>query len=138
MKTLGDWIAKHPDDLAAVEQLADLEIVANRNDDAVKHLQAVLAKKPHDATALNNLAWVYQQQGDKRAEQIAQQAYMLSPSGQTADTLGWILISNGDTTPRASADAPGRRAGWLGSTDPVSLRRCAEGYRRSATKRSRC
>jgi putative PEP-CTERM system TPR-repeat lipoprotein len=98
MKTLGDWIAKHPDDLSAVEQLADLEIVANRNDDAVKNLQAVLVKKPHDATALNNLAWVYQQQGDKRAEQIAQQAYILSPSGQTADTLGWILISNGDTT----------------------------------------
>ena len=47
---------------------------------------------------MNNLAWVYQQQGDKRAEQIAQQAYILSPSGQTADTLGWILISNGDTT----------------------------------------
>ena len=38
MKTLGDWIAKHPDDLSAVEQLADLEIVANRNDDAVKNL----------------------------------------------------------------------------------------------------
>jgi Flp pilus assembly protein TadD len=98
IKTLGDWIAKHPDDLSAIEQLADLEIVSNRNDDAVKHLQAVLSKKPHDAVALNNLAWVYQQQGDKRAEQTAQQAYILSPSGQTADTLGWILISNGDTS----------------------------------------
>jgi tetratricopeptide (TPR) repeat protein len=97
IKTLGDWIAKHPDDLGAMEQLADLEIVAHRNDDAVKHLQALLSKKPHDAVALNNLAWLYQQQGDKRAEQTAQQAYILSPSGQTADTLGWILVSRGDT-----------------------------------------
>jgi putative PEP-CTERM system TPR-repeat lipoprotein len=98
IKTLGDWVAKHPDDLAAIEQLADLEIVAHRNDDAVKHLQTLLSKKPHDGIALNNLAWLYQQQGDKRAEETAQQAYVLSPSGQTADTLGWILVSRGDTT----------------------------------------
>jgi len=55
-----------------------------------------LEKKPHDPIALNNLAWVYQQQGNKRAQDLAQQAYILSPGGQTADTLGWILVSGGD------------------------------------------
>ncbi len=64
----------------------------------MKHLQLVLSKKPHDPVALNNLAWVYQQQGDKRAEGLAQQAYILSPGGQTADTLGWILVTGGDPT----------------------------------------
>ena len=39
---------------------------------------------------------MYQQQGDKRAEGLAQQAYILSPGGQTADTLGWILVSSGN------------------------------------------
>lgn len=96
IKTLNDWVTKKPDDMTALEQLADLEIVAHRYDDAVKHLQAVLDKKPHDPVALNNLAWVYQQQGDKRAKDLAQQAYILSPGGQTADTLGWILVSSGD------------------------------------------
>ena len=47
--------------------------------------------------ALNNLAWVYQQQGkDKEAQALARQAYVLSPSPQTADTLGWILTTSGD------------------------------------------
>jgi putative PEP-CTERM system TPR-repeat lipoprotein len=96
IKVLIDWIAQHPNDLTATQQLADLEIAARRYDDAVKYLQLVLNKKPHDPVALNNLAWVYQQQGDKRAEGLAQQAYVLSPGGQTADTLGWILVSGGD------------------------------------------
>jgi putative PEP-CTERM system TPR-repeat lipoprotein len=96
IKTLTDWTAQHPNDLTSLQQLADLEITAKRFDDAAKNLRIVLNKKPHDPVALNNLAWVYQQQGDKRAEGLAQQAYVLSPGGQTADTLGWILVSSGD------------------------------------------
>ena len=46
---------------------------------------------------MNNLAWVYQQQGnDAKAQALARQAYVLSPSPQTADTLGWILTTSGD------------------------------------------
>lgn len=97
-KVLTDWIAKHPDDITSMQQLAELDIATKHYDDAVKHLQLVLSKKPHDPVALNNLAWVYQQQGDKRAEGLAQQAYILSPGGQTADTLGWILVTGGDPT----------------------------------------
>jgi len=95
MKLLSDWIAQHPDDLVATETLADLQISAQHYDDAIKYLELVLSKKPHDPVALNNLAWVYQQKGDKRAEGLAQRAYTLSPGGQTADTLGWILVSSG-------------------------------------------
>jgi putative PEP-CTERM system TPR-repeat lipoprotein len=96
VKLLADWIAQHPDDLAATEQLADLHIAARRYDEAITNLQRILDKKPHDPVALNNLAWIYQQQGDKRAQGLAQQAYILSPGGQTADTLGWILVSSGN------------------------------------------
>jgi Flp pilus assembly protein TadD len=47
--------------------------------------------------ALNNLAWVYQQQGkDAPAQTLARQAYVLAPGPQTADTLGWILTTSGD------------------------------------------
>jgi Flp pilus assembly protein TadD len=58
-------------------------------------LQSVLEEKPHDPVALNNLAWVYQQQHDPRAVDLARQAYVLSPGAQTADTLGWILTTTG-------------------------------------------
>ena len=71
-------------------------IATRRYDEAATSLQRLLDKKPHNPVALNNLAWVYQQQGDKRAAGLAQQAYILSPGGQTADTLGWILVSSGN------------------------------------------
>ncbi|MGA8196017.1 MAG: XrtA/PEP-CTERM system TPR-repeat protein PrsT [Acetobacteraceae bacterium] len=93
---LAEWIAQHPSDLTAMRQLSDLYIAVHRHDDAVKQLHVVLNAKPHDPLALNNLAWVYQQQGDKRAEALARQAYLVLPDGQTADTLGWILVSDGD------------------------------------------
>jgi len=93
--TLSDWLVKHPDDLVALEQLAELDIAAGRLDAAATHLQSILKEKPHDPVALNNLAWVYQQQHDPRAMNLARQAYVLSPGAQTADTLGWILTNSG-------------------------------------------
>jgi predicted Zn-dependent protease len=93
--TLTDWLGKHPDDLVAMEQASELDIAAGRLDAAAKGLQGILAKKPHDPTALNNLAWIYQQQNDPRAMDLARQAYVLAPGPQTADTLGWILTSAG-------------------------------------------
>ena len=96
IKLLSDWIAKHPGDTPVAQQLGDIYIQTRRYDEAAATLQHILEKSPHDAVALNNLAWVYQQQGDKRAQGLAQQAYILSPGGQTADTLGWILVAGGN------------------------------------------
>ncbi len=82
--------------MAVTEQLSEIAIAQNKLDDAERYLQAILKQKPHDAVALNNLAWVYQQMGkDDQAQNMARQAYVLSPSPQTADTLGWILVSTG-------------------------------------------
>jgi predicted Zn-dependent protease len=97
LKLLANWIDQHPDDAAVIQQLADLSIANDKLDDAVKYLTLFLQQKPHSAVALNNLAWVYQQQGDDaRAAPLARQAYILSPGGQTADTLGWILTTSGN------------------------------------------
>jgi cellulose synthase operon protein C len=91
------WVAKHPDDMLATEQLAEVNIALNQLDDAQKYFELVLATRPHDAIALNNLAWVYQQKGaNVRAQALARQAYILAPGPQTADTLGWILTTSGD------------------------------------------
>ena len=92
---VSDWLAKHPDDLVALEQAAELNIAAGRLDAATKYLQSILKEKPHDPVALNNLAWIYGQQHDTRAMDLARQAYVLAPGAQTADTLGWILTSTG-------------------------------------------
>jgi putative PEP-CTERM system TPR-repeat lipoprotein len=96
MALLRGWVAKAPDPTVA-QTLAMLDIDARRLDDAQTHLENVLAMRPGDAVALNNLAWVYQQKGNPKARGLAEKAYLLAPSPQTADTLGWILAQQGDT-----------------------------------------
>jgi FimV-like protein len=50
-----------------------------------------------NASALNNLAWIYDETGDDRALQTAEQAYRLRPeSPAIADTLGWIHLKSGN------------------------------------------
>lgn len=96
-KLLLDWISKHPTDLVAIEQISEIAIATGKFDEATTYLQLLLKQKPHNPVALNNLAWVYQQQGnDIKAQTLARQAYVLSPSPQTADTLGWILTTSGN------------------------------------------
>ena len=92
---LRDWIARQPDPIVA-ETLASLDIEARRLDDAESHLESVLAVRPTDAVALNNLAWVYQQKHNPKARDLAEKAYLLAPSPQTTDTLGWILTEQGN------------------------------------------
>jgi Flp pilus assembly protein TadD len=96
-KLLAEWLDKHPDDMTVAEQAAEVNISANQLDAAAGYLEQVLKVRPHDAVALNNLAWVLQQKGDgARAQALGRQAYVLSPGPQTADTLGWILTTSGD------------------------------------------
>jgi putative PEP-CTERM system TPR-repeat lipoprotein len=91
---LRDWIAKQPDPTVA-QALAVNDIEAHQFDEARTSLESVLAARPSDPVALNNLAWVYQQQNDPRARELAEKAYLLSPSPQAADTLGWIITQQG-------------------------------------------
>jgi predicted Zn-dependent protease len=56
-----------------------------------------LQNDPKNILALNNLAWLYQQEKDPRALATAEQAYSLKPDSITImDTLGWILVEQGD------------------------------------------
>jgi Flp pilus assembly protein TadD len=91
-------MAKHPTDAVAAEALASLDLVARRFFDAERALQVVLSQRPSDSVALNNLAWVYQQRNDSRAQAVAQKSYLLNPTPEAADTLGWILVTGGNPT----------------------------------------
>ena len=117
--TLLNWLGKHSDDLVATEQVAEINIATGKWEPAAKYLEILLQQKPHDAIALNNLAWVYQQLGKNApAQKLARQAYVLSPSPQTADTLGWILTTSGDAKSGVSLL---RQASGDGSNDPRIL-----------------
>ena len=94
---LRDWLASHPDDADAAKVLASLDISAKRLPQARDELNVTLKQQPNDPIALNNLAWVEQQSGDlAQARQLAQHAYLLQPTPQVADTLGWIIFLQND------------------------------------------
>ena len=95
-RALRDWLQRSPDDADAAQLLALLDIKAKRFDDAKAHLQVVLNKRPGDTVALNNMAWLYGLSNDPRARSLAQRAYLQAPTPETADTLGWIMVRQGD------------------------------------------
>ncbi len=93
---LREWLQRNPTDAGAAEQLASLDIIARRFFEAEKQLGTIIAQRPSDAVALNNLAWVYLQRNDSRARIVAQKSYLLNPTPEAADTLGWILVNTGN------------------------------------------
>ncbi len=92
---LVEWLATHPDEMAPLQILVTLDIGAKKYDDAERTLKHVLEVQPNNVPALNNLAWIYQQKNDTQAQSLAHKAYLLSPTPQVADTLGWILTTQG-------------------------------------------
>ena len=95
-KYLQDWLDRHPDDIDVTQVMSLLDMKAKRYGDAEKRITAILLKKPADTVSLNNLAWIYSTRGDKRARQLAQRAYLQAPTPETGDTLGWIMVQEGD------------------------------------------
>lgn len=110
---LREGLARTPDEPDTAQMLGLLDVKAKRWDDAAKNLTTVLSKRPNDPVAMNNLAWVYQVKGDSRARNLAQRAYLQAPTPETGDTLGWIMVKQGDAKTalpllqQATAQRPG-------------------------------
>jgi predicted Zn-dependent protease len=96
---LNAWLQKEPENTQILDALSQFDIQAGRFADAEKRLTTVVAKVPNNAVALNNLAWLLGERGGAasgRARELAERAYFLMPSVESADTLGWILARHGD------------------------------------------
>jgi len=85
-----------PDDPFTGMYVAEQSIAGKQYKQASQQLEAVLKKMPNHVAALNNLAWVYQQDKDARAVPTAEQAYKLSGDNpMVMDTLGFMLVEQG-------------------------------------------
>jgi putative PEP-CTERM system TPR-repeat lipoprotein len=92
------WAAAHPDDATAAQVLGAVTLAEHKTGEAARYLNTVLAQRPNDPVALNNMAWVMLAHGDlAQARRDAQRAYFIRPDAETADSLGWILQEQGDT-----------------------------------------
>lgn len=93
---LAEWLRQHPDDLPARAMNAIFLDQEGKAEQAIAEYERVLGAGAQDAVMSNNLAMLYFQKGDPRAETLARQAYRLAPTnGAIADTLGWILVKKG-------------------------------------------
>ncbi|MGB0721618.1 MAG: XrtA/PEP-CTERM system TPR-repeat protein PrsT [Gammaproteobacteria bacterium] len=95
---LDAWLETHPDDVGvrlvqAISLRADGELRA-----AIEAYETVISHAPDNVQALNNLAIAYEDLNDPRALETAERAYEVSGgrSPAVADTLGWMLVRNGD------------------------------------------
>jgi putative PEP-CTERM system TPR-repeat lipoprotein len=90
---LAQWLKDHPGDVNARGYFAASSLTAGRYKQSIDQYELVLQIDAKNARALNDLAWLYQQEKDPRALATAEQAYQMQPSSpQIMDTLGWILV----------------------------------------------
>jgi Tfp pilus assembly protein PilF len=96
--TLLGWLKVHPQDQAARAYLAESYTKRGLRREAIQQYEILLSTIPSNAMVSNNLAVLYQQHRDPRALSMAEKAYKLKPDSPIhADTLGWILVQEGDS-----------------------------------------
>jgi putative PEP-CTERM system TPR-repeat lipoprotein len=95
---LGDWLKAHPGDDAIRRFDADVAMRSKDYRRAANDFRLLAAKYPDDLRVLNNLAWNLAQINDPQAMSYAMKANAIAPNdAATSDTLGWLLVENGDS-----------------------------------------
>lgn len=96
-KMAEQFLAQHPKHQGLLMTTAMMNQEGGDTAGAIEAYEALLEQNPQNAVALNNLAWLYFEQNDNRATELARKAYELLPDNAAiADTYGWILFKSGD------------------------------------------
>ena len=94
---LTQWLGNNPDDLQALLRLSNQHMVSGKHTKAAELYERVLNVNPLQPLALNNLAWMYYQQGNQRALTLANELAALKiERADTLDTVGWIYTNMGN------------------------------------------
>lgn len=94
---LESWAKAHPSDVEPRLLLAQLYSDSRNYAAARGQFEELAEDRPGDARIINNLAWIYGRTKDPKARKVAEKAYQMSPGAPAiADTLGWILLNEGD------------------------------------------
>lgn len=90
------WLGAHPKDVAVRNVLAQWYLRKHDLQAAAQQYEKVVAANPNDMTALNNLAWIYGEQNNPKALDLARKAHQAAPDNASiADTLGWLELKAG-------------------------------------------
>ncbi len=93
---LDEWALAIPTSAEPLRKKGTIELTNKQYERATVLFEKASQLNPSDAVSLNNLAWLYQQQNDKRAITTAKKAHGIAPNNAAIkDTYGWILSLNG-------------------------------------------
>jgi tetratricopeptide (TPR) repeat protein len=96
MESLAAAQQRFPTSEPLLTNLAIMQQQSGDADEASKTYATLIELAPDNVVALNNLAWLYQENNDERAEDLARRAFELSvDNAAVADTYGWILFKTG-------------------------------------------
>ncbi len=92
-----DWLEKNAEDNAVRFALASHYLNVAKMQKALVEHEILYEAEPENQIVLNNLAWLYDRNNDKRAIDLAEKAHTKAVRSPTIkDTLGWILLRRGD------------------------------------------
>jgi len=103
--TLKPWIAAHENDSMVRVALGDMYLAEGQYADAELQYEEIVKRAPGNYIAENNLAWTLMQLNRPMdALGHARHAATVAPnSGEVLDTLGSVLLQNGNTNDAARA-----------------------------------
>jgi tetratricopeptide (TPR) repeat protein len=94
-KFVEDWVVKLPNNPRPALIKAVKAQEAKDMDSAVKWYEKTIQLAPNMPAAVNNLAWIYYEQKNPKAIDLAKRAYEMAGSNPAImDTYGWILVEN--------------------------------------------
>jgi tetratricopeptide (TPR) repeat protein len=135
-------LAASPGDEEVLYNLGVLHGEANRQDDALRYMEQVLAKNPQHAGALNYMGYTLAERGQDldKAEQMIRAALAQRPDdGYIVDSLGWVYYVRARQLFDAGQTSAGRaalersikeleRAAVLTGGDPVISEHLGDAY----------
>jgi putative PEP-CTERM system TPR-repeat lipoprotein len=93
---LRQWLEAQPADVEMRILLATALHADGQGRAAIEQYLKVLQYDPRSVQALNNLAWLYHEQGSGKGLDYAERAYALVPGRpEIIDTLGWLEVQHG-------------------------------------------
>ena len=119
-----NWQTAHPKDAAFTFYLGDQALAAKNWSVAEVHYRAVLALKPSNAVALNNVAWLLATQRKPGAVEMAQQAIALLP--ERAALLDTLAMAQESENQLSQAIRTQQKAVTLDPKDPMLKLRLAK------------
>lgn len=93
---LEEWLDEQPADVSSRLVLAMAYQQMGDAGKGIEHYLKVADYQPNNVVALNNLAWLYQEEGSSKALTYAEKLYELSENRpEVMDTVGWVFVQNG-------------------------------------------